>query len=175
MKIIDLSLPIYTGMPVYPGDTEASIELIQTLEKDSWNMRRLEMNTHDGTHVNAQVHGVKNGKNLDDYPLERFCGPARIYNSNTPMNPDEGIIFRDRNIDKKIAEQIRAAHPRFVGLSSKFELDIDIEKGLLKEDVLLFEKLANLDQLPEAFDFYGMPLKIKDGDGSPIRAFAVII
>lgn len=33
MKIIDLSLPIFDGMPVYPGDPEVVVEQIQTLEK----------------------------------------------------------------------------------------------------------------------------------------------
>ena len=175
MKIIDLTLPIYTGMPVYPGDPEASIELIQTIEKNGWNMRSIEMNTHDGTHVDTQVHGVVDGNNLDNYPLEKFCGIARIYTSFGNINSNEGIIFRDQNIDKEIAKQIKTIRPRFVGLSSSFEFDVDIEKDLLKEDIILFERLTNLDELPEVFDFYGMPLKIQKGDGSPVRAFAVII
>lgn len=174
MKIIDLTLPLYTGMPVYPGDPEASIELIQTLEQNGWNMRRIEMNTHDGTHVNAPVHGIENGKNLDDYSLEQFCGPARIYSPSVSLNSSEGIIFRDQNIDKKTAEKIKFARPRFVGLSRKFEFDVEIEKELLREDIILFERLANLEQLPNTFDFYGMPLKIKVGDGSPVRAFAIL-
>jgi len=174
MKIIDLTVPIYSNMPVYPGDPETSIELIQNIDVNGWNMRRIEMNTHDATHVNAQIHGVKEGKSLDDYSLEQFCGPARIYKPDIPINSKEGLIFRDRNIDSKIAEQIKSIHPRFIGLSSQFEFDTNIEKNLLKEDIILFERLANLDNLPDTFDFYGMPLKIKDGDGSPIRAFAVI-
>src|SRR3989338_7184586 len=173
MKIIDLTLPLYTDMPVYPGDPEASIELIQTLERDGWNMRRIQINSHDGTHVNAQVHGIEAGKNLDGCPLESFCGQAVIYDPSVPITSDTGVIFRDRNIDKEIAEEIKKARPRFVGLSSNFEFDVDIEKDLLKEDIILFEKLANLDQLPSSFDFYGMPLKIREGDGSPVRAFAI--
>lgn len=86
MKIIDLTLPIQTGMPVYPGDPEASIELIQTVEKDGWNMRRIQMNSHDGTHVNAPVHAFSGEKTLDDYSLESFCGKACIYDLDT--SPD---------------------------------------------------------------------------------------
>ena len=174
MKIIDLSLPLYTGMPVYPGDPEVSIELIQTLKKNGWNMRRIEINSHDGTHVDVPIHGVKGGKNLSDYKLESFCGKAIIYDSFASIAPETGIIFKDRNIDKKTAEQIKKIHPRFVGLSNNFEFDIEIEKDLLREGILLYEKLCNLDLLPNSFEFYGMPLNIKEGDGSPIRAFAVV-
>ncbi len=174
MKIIDLTLPLYTGMPVYPGDPEASVELIQTIPKEGWNMRRLEISSHDGTHVNAQVHGVENGKTLDNYPLERFYGHARIYSSSVPIRSNEGIVFRDRNISKEIAEEIKTVRPRFVGLSSTYEVDVDIERDLLQADIILFERLTNVEQLPDEFDFYGMPLNIREGDGSPVRAFAVV-
>ncbi|MAG12298.1 cyclase [bacterium] len=174
MKIVDLTLPMYTGMPVYPGDPEVSIELIKTLEKDGWNMRRIEMNTHDGTHVNVSVHGVKGGNTLDDYSLESFCGVAVVYAPDTPIVPDTGVIFRDRNIDENIAEQIKKVRPRFVGLSSSYEIDEEIERDFLKKDIILFERLANTELLPVRFMFYGVPLKIKGADGSPVRAFAVI-
>jgi arylformamidase len=174
MKIIDLTLPIYTGMPVYPGDPEASVELILTVEKDGWNMRRLQINTHDGTHVNAPVHGVDGAKSLDAYTLDAFCGPAVVYTAGTPIDPGKGLIIRDRNIDAALAESIKRARPRFVGLSSDYEYDEDIERDLLKADIITFERLANTAALPDEFIFYGVPLNIRDADGSPVRAFAVV-
>lgn len=174
MKIIDLTLPLYTGMPVFPGDPEVSIELVATIEKDGWNMRRMQVNTHDATHVNVPIHMVEGGKNLDDYPLETFCGPAKIFNPDVPMEPEFGYIFRDQNIDMAIAEEIKKVKPRFVGIASEYEWDIGIEKDLLAAGIIQYERLANTAVLPESFLFYGMPLRIRDGDGSPVRAFAVI-
>ncbi|MEK7531091.1 MAG: cyclase family protein [Patescibacteria group bacterium] len=174
MKIIDLTLPLYTGMPVFPGDPEVSIELVATIEKDGWNMRRMQVNTHDATHMNVPIHMVVGGKNLDDYPLEKFCGPAKIYNPGIPMESSFGYIFRDRNIDTVIAEEVKKIKPRFVGISSEYEWGIEIEKDLLTAGIIQYERLANTDELPESFFFYGMPLKIKEGDGSPVRAFAVV-
>jgi arylformamidase len=174
MKIVDLTLPLYTGMPVYPGDPEVSIEPIQTIKENGWDMRRIQINSHDGTHVNAPSHGVEGGNTLNDYTIGDFCGHARIYNPNIPMNSKEGVLFRDQNIDKAIAEKIKATRPRFIGLSSEYEFDVDIEKDLLAAGMISFERLANLDKLPDNFDFYGMPLNIRGGDGSPVRAFAII-
>lgn len=174
MRVIDLTLPLYSGMPVYPGDPEASIEKNQTLEKDGWEMRRIEINSHDGTHVNAQVHAVNGGKTLDKYPLELFCGSAYIYSPETGIKEGLGVVFRDQNIDQNIAEEIKKVRPRFVGLACEFEIDTEIEKDLLKEDIILFERLANTKQLPNEFTFYGVPLNIKQGDGSPVRAFAMV-
>jgi arylformamidase len=174
MRIIDLTLPFYTGMAVYPGDTEASIELIQTLEKDGWNMRRLQINSHDGTHVNVPIHGIQNGKTLDDYDISAFMGPAKIFKVGLEIDSDTGVVFRDENIDMSALELILKVKPHFVALSARFEVDIEIEKVLLANDIMLFERLANTEDLPDEFYFYGAPLKIKDGDGSPVRAFAIV-
>lgn len=173
MTIIDLSLPIYTGMDVYPGDPEANIELIQTFEKDEWNMRRIQMNSHDGTHVNVPIHGALIGKNLDDYKLDDFVGKARKYKNLSDIQAGVGVIFTDINIDRKITDEIIKKRPKFVGLSDQFEFDIQLEKELLAADVISFERLANTDQLPEEFFFHGAPLKIQAGDGSPVRAYAI--
>jgi kynurenine formamidase len=44
-----------------------------------------------------------------------------------------------------------------------------------KEPVLIIENLANLEQVPVSrFLFVGLPLPIRHGTGSPIRAVAVI-
>lgn len=45
---------------------------------------------------------------------------------------------------------------------------------LLKKQILIIENLTNLDQLPDFFLFIALPLKIRGGSGSPIRAVAVV-
>lgn len=172
MKIIDLSPNVlrYAGIS---GGSRCYIELFQTFERDGWNMRRIQINSHDGTHVNVPIHGTKGGKTLNDYGLEDFCGPAQLYDSAIEM-PRCGVLFRDQNIDATIASEIKKIRPRFVGLSSDLEFDIEIEKDLLRAGIISYERLCNLGKLPKRFMFYGMPLNIKDGDGSPVRAFAVI-
>lgn len=79
-----------------------------------------------------------------------------------------------KNIDRELADWIIETRPHFVGLSSEYEIDVEIEKEFLAADIILFERLANTDQLPESFMFYGVPLKIREGDGSPVRAFAIV-
>jgi arylformamidase len=41
-------------------------------------------------------------------------------------------------------------------------------------EIIIVESLANLDALPEAFLFIGFPLPFEGGDGSPIRAVALV-
>lgn len=173
MKIIDLTLPIYEGMPVYPGDPEVEIEQVDIFENGGWNMKRIHMNGHDGTHVNASSHCTVKGKTLDDYVVDDFCGDCTLFEDNADLAPEKGVIFSKQNITMEMAEIIVEKKPKFVGLSAEFEYDEDVEIFLLQHDIICFERLANTDQLPKAFIFHGVPLKIKEGDGSPIRAYAV--
>jgi arylformamidase len=161
-------------MAVYPGDPEVSIEPVLTIEEDGWEMRRVQINTHDGTHVNVPAHAVRDAKTLDDYSLGSFCGNAVIYHPDIPLVCETGVIFRDHNICQQIAEQIKQVRPRFVGLCSKFVIDEGIEREILNQGIILYENLANTEQLPDEFMFYGMPLRIRASDGSPVRAFAVV-
>jgi kynurenine formamidase len=174
MKIIDLSQELFTGMSVFPGDPEVRIEPVLTIEDGGWLVRRLEINSHDGTHVNLPAHVVADGKIVNDFRIEAFMGDCEIYIKGMVMNENVGVIFRDQNIDKEITEQIKLQKPKFVGLSEDFEFDLEIEKDLLLNGIVSYEKLANLKSLPNNFKFYGVPLKIRNGEGSPVRAFAVV-
>jgi arylformamidase len=53
-------------------------------------------------------------------------------------------------------------------------LNNPIHPVVLEKQILLIENLCNLDRLPDFFVFLALPLKIKAGSGSPIRAVALI-
>lgn len=51
----------------------------------------------------------------------------------------------------------------------------DVHRILLGADMVIVENLTNLDKLPErGFLLNVLPLKLKDGDGSPIRAVGIV-
>lgn len=174
MKIIDLSQSLFDNMPVYPGDPEVIIKEIHTVPKEGWNMRSMTLTTHIGTHVNVPYHMNNAGKRLDSYYLDRFIGRAELYTEGMKTYKNKGIIFSAKNITREIAYLLIKYPPKFIGLSEKFEFDISLEKLLLDADIISFENLTNTDKLPPSFSFYGVPLRIKESDGSPVRAFAVI-
>ena len=174
MKTIDLTLPMHADMDVYPGDPPPKYDLIEKFDETGWNMRRLEMNGHDGTHVNVPLHATADGKNLDDYHVGDFMGPSVLYESDADIQPGLGLIFHAIDISWDTAQKVVDIGPSFIGLPSRFEFDIEIERWLLARDVISFERLINTDQLPKTFVFHAAPLKIMHGDGSPVRAYAVI-
>jgi len=171
MKIVDLSQAIYSRMNVHPGDPEVEVVRTGSYEVDGWIVRRITLGSHTGTHVDAFSHMDEDGESLDQIPLNRFFGPARLVLPDRPFPKDVGLIFReDPGIDS--LQSILSANPPFVA----GQISESLERALLKKKIVTYTDLANLDQLPpdREFMFYGFPLKIKNGDGSPVRAVAIM-
>ncbi|WNB92994.1 arylformamidase [Bacillus sp. NEB1478] len=79
MRFIDISMPLYNGVPGWPGDTPFSFELAWTKEQSgSVNVGKLEMSTHTGTHIDAPFHFDGDGKRVFDLPIELYSGPAIV-------------------------------------------------------------------------------------------------
>jgi kynurenine formamidase len=49
-----------------------------------------------------------------------------------------------------------------------------IHPVVLEKQIMIVENLTHLDELPDVFLFLALPLKIRNGSGSPIRAVALV-
>ena len=76
--LVDLSVALSSGMPVYPGDPEVTIEPALTVADDGVNLLRVHMSSQVGTHVDAPYHVDDALPPLDALPLERFVGEATV-------------------------------------------------------------------------------------------------
>ncbi len=72
----DLSHPLRSGMPVYPGDPQVAIAPALTVASEGVNVLGLHLGSQSGTHVDAPYHVDDALPDLDALPLERFVGPA---------------------------------------------------------------------------------------------------
>lgn len=176
MKIIDLTQPMSSEMKVYPGDPEVKITQIHTIEKEGWRLRSLFFGSHAGTHVDAFAHMDQKGKTIDQIPLERFCGRAVVVSAKVKFPRKIGLGFIKEKLDFLLSEKIFNAHTPFILVNKDCEFEVELERKLLQNKVLTFTDLTNMEQLPrgQEFMFYGFPLNIKNGDGSPIRAVAFV-
>ncbi|WP_019068561.1 cyclase family protein [Streptomyces hokutonensis] len=75
---IDLSVPVVTGMPVYPGDPAVEVSPALTTARDGVNVLDLHLGSQSGTHVDAPYHVDDSWPRLDALPLERFAGHAVV-------------------------------------------------------------------------------------------------
>lgn len=78
MTLFDLSHPIVTAMPVYPGDPQVTIEPALDITTNGTNVAHLSVGTHTGTHLDAPSHTVAGGRTVDQLELELLFGPAHV-------------------------------------------------------------------------------------------------
>lgn len=72
MDWIDLTQTI---SPEMPG---VSIGEAKNLERDGWNAVNIQIYSHSGTHMDAPIHFGVEGPTIDQMPLDRLMGSARI-------------------------------------------------------------------------------------------------
>ncbi len=114
----DISLPVHTDMPVYPGDPPISLEPQLTLAADGVNVTAIRhASTHFGTHVDVPRHVLAGGASLDETPLERFCGQARVIHirdrraitaeelAGCVIAPGDRVLFHTRNSEERLLER----------------------------------------------------------------------
>src|SRR6185369_7085313 len=81
--IIDLSYPINTATPPWPGWPPVELKFLDRASDNKpderhVNSSRFAMNIHCGTHMDAPYHFLDDGKTIDQVPLERTYGPATL-------------------------------------------------------------------------------------------------
>lgn len=191
MKIIDLTHTFTENMPVYPGDPKPSLKRVATLNKDGYNDHIINTAMHVGTHMDAPLHMVKNGKRIDEIAPNRFIGPGILIDARSRQKIDgqllEGNVVKKGSIvlvftgfgDKYRGADYFKNYPYFtedfanklvesevnaVGMDM-LGPDLDApwpsHKILLGNDILILENLTNLDQLLNASKFEVIALPAK--------------
>jgi len=106
---IDISLPVYSGMVIWPGDSEVRVERVMKLENgDPFNLTQCSFTAHTGTHVDAPRHFLPQGAAVDALPLDAVLGPCRVVQIQDPeavrpaelptdLQPGERVLFKTNN------------------------------------------------------------------------------
>ena len=84
MEFFDLTLPLQSGMPVYPGDPEVRFTAVRTHEIDGYQVKQFCMGSHSGTHLDAPRHFLAGGATLDEYGVDRLMGPGVVIDCRPP-------------------------------------------------------------------------------------------
>jgi arylformamidase len=92
MTIYDITVPISTRTPTYPGDPPIVIEPAAAISAgDPANVTRLDFGTHTATHVDAPAHFIEGARKADSLPLDVLIGEARV----VEFPPDVRAITAD--------------------------------------------------------------------------------
>ncbi|WP_432821608.1 cyclase family protein [Trichloromonas sp.] len=77
MPIKDISVTLSKGLPAFPGDP--AIRLDPAGDAGSpFQLTRLQLGSHAGTHLDAPAHLLKDGATADSIPLATLIGPCRV-------------------------------------------------------------------------------------------------
>lgn len=77
--LYDISVPLTSAFPVWPGDPAIQVERRSRMEEGGYcNVSHVSVGTHGGTHMDAPFHFVPDGKRLWELPLDRLIGPCWV-------------------------------------------------------------------------------------------------
>jgi arylformamidase len=97
----------------------------------------------------------------------RYWGDARYFNGYPVLAPDAARWLAEAGL--------RGVGVDTISPDPVDSVELPIHNILLGAGMIIIENLTNLEAIKDqAFLFCCFPLKIKDGDGSPVRAVAII-
>ncbi|WP_417450715.1 arylformamidase [Kordiimonas sp.] len=78
-RIFDISQTIRPGIPVWPGDSEFTLDRTWHIEPGCpVNVSAMTMSTHTGSHADSRLHFDKNGIDCANTDLAAYIGPATL-------------------------------------------------------------------------------------------------
>ena len=159
---------------------------------DVCNLTGFSMCAHNGTHVDAPFHFLKDGKGIDRVGLEKFIGPAYVVGHEGDVTAKDAekmlesakrahedawkkILIKGKAVvTLEAAGVFAAAGVDLVGNESQTVGPEDgpmaVHLVLLGAEVVLLEGIR-LAEVPEgAYLLHCAPLNLTDTDGAPCRA-----
>jgi arylformamidase len=84
---IDISVDISEQLPVWPGTPKVQLHRDIAIEKgDMANDTTLKFSVHTGTHIDAPLHFLQDGRSVDQIPLETLIGPTYVAEVSSQVN-----------------------------------------------------------------------------------------
>ena len=149
MKIIDISLTLHPGLVVWQGDPNIELITDTTVEKDGSMNSSLRLGAHNGTHIDAPAHFLKNGfgvNKIDPKKLVGLCTILEIEEDEITKEVLQGkdfgpkVLFKTKNSQRKLLED-PVFHADYVYLTEDgAEYLVDKEVELVGIDYLGIEK-----------------------------------
>lgn len=188
MRILDVSVPVRPGMIVYPGDPDVRLERVSSIAGgDGFNLSRLDLGVHSGTHVDAPLHFVEDGASVETLPLDVLVGPcvvvAGLEVAAVPAGA-ERVLFKTPNgrlwerdefsedfvaLDGDAARALVSRGVRLVGIDYVSIGDEEAHRVLLGAGVVAVEGLDLRAVEPGAYRLVCAPLKLAGAEGAPAR------
>ena len=195
MKIYDISQEVF-GCQVYPGDPAPEKTELKSMEKgEMYNLTAFNMCAHNGTHIDAPRHFMKDGKTVDEIAPEVFVGKAYVVEHHGVLTGEDAarIVTKARERDHEAAKRILMKGEVEVSLAaaqvcaaSKMLLlgnepqtvgpqnaPMAVHLALLSAGVVLLEGIRLGEALEGVYFLNAAPLNLSGAEGAPCRAVLI--
>lgn len=195
MKIYDISQEVF-NCRVYADDPMPKKQTIRSMEYgEVYNLTAFSMCAHNGTHIDAPFHFIKDGKTVDAICLESFVGMAYVAEHQGTLTADDAgkILKRAKEHDLESAKRVlikgdvevslEAARvfassgilllgnePQTVGPENE---PMAVHLTLLKAGAVLLEGIRLAAVSEGVYFLNAAPLNLAGADGSPCRAILI--
>ena len=191
MRIIDISQEVLS-CKVYPGDpAPAAQKLCAMDEGEFYNLSAFSMCAHNGTHVDAPLHFIKDGAAVESIPLEKFVGECYVVRFEGEVGKNDAVYIMQKAAAAGAPERILIAGDAVVteaaariftsllllGNESQSvgpeDAPMQVHKTLLSAGTVLLEGVV-LEGVKEGKYFLSAaPLNLAGFEGSPVRAYLI--
>ena len=191
--IYDISQELFSCR-VWPGDPAPAREVLADMGKgDVINLTAFSMCAHNGTHLDAPAHFIKDGKTVDRLDPAAFLGDCYVARHEGNVTADDAVVILGKAAEVHAAERILIAGkvtvtPEAAEIFAAGDLKLLGNEGqtvgpedapmqvhliLLKREIVLLEGIV-LDGVPEGHYFLSAaPLNLGGCDGAPCRAYLI--
>ena len=191
MRVIDISQELLSAK-VYEGDPPPKTKRLLSMDEGAlYNLSALSMCLHNGTHIDAPRHFIKDGKTVDEIPLSTLVGVCyvaehkgnvtasdaiEILKNAQLANAAERILLKGNlTVTEEAAKEFAQAGILLLGNESQSigpeDAPMAVHLALLTKGVILLEGIVLTDAKEGKYLLNAAPLNIKGAEGSPCRAW----
>lgn len=195
MKIYDISQELFSCV-VFSGDPAPERVVLSSMEDGAlYNLTALSLCAHNGTHIDAPYHFIKDGKTVEQLPLSKTVGWAyvvqekgllsaedahRILKDATTANPEAAkriLLGGKVTVSEEAARVFAEAEIDLLGNESQTvgpeDAPMQVHLTLLSREVILLEGIRLGDVPTGVYLLSAAPISLAGSDGAPCRAILI--
>ena len=127
---MDISEPISKSTIVWPGDPQAIITQVASYDLgDHYQLSEAFLNLHTGTHVDAPLHFIKEGKDVTQIRLDAMMGETKVLDASAQkvIAPDWLMTKNLRKGDRLLFKTMKDTDNRQEKLLQKDFIALDVD------------------------------------------------
>jgi arylformamidase len=193
VRIIDISQEILS-CSIYSGDPAPKAEKLKSMEQgEKYNLSVFSMCAHNGTHIDAPSHFIKDGKSIDKICCDSTVGYCYVAENSGDMTAGDAslvlekaiaqgageriLIAGDVTVTEEAAEVFAKAGLKLLGNEGQTvgpkDAPMKVHQILLGAETVLLEGIVLKNVSEGKYFLSAIPLNLKGFEGSPCRAYLI--